>query len=452
MKILIASTPATGHINPMFSLGNILVKTGHDVVGLSANAMRDRIEAAGARFRAFPPDADLDFRDVDAVFPERKTIPLGPEQMLFNLARAFIEPLTAQHEGLKEVLRDFPADVIIGDNFLFGILPMLLGPRSERPPVILCGTSFLHCQRDDGAPHFVGLAPACGEAQRQEYAAIAREYDKAVYDPADRMLNQVLARLGVGPLPMPVVDAVVNLPDRYLQLSVPGFEFPRRQMPASVRFVGALPIIPNQAPIPPWAKDLDGARKVVLVTQGTVANHDFRHLVAPTLAALADEKDTLVVATAGGRNVDAIPGPIPNNARLASYLPFEWILPKTDVFVTNGGYGSVNQALSFGVPLVAAGMGEDKPDVNARISWFGVGVNLQTNEPTPAALRETVRSVLDQPHYRLRAASMAKEFSKFDTRSEILQILEQLSRASAEDAVGRSGNSESNLARRVARR
>ena len=107
---------------------------------------------------------------------------------------------------------------------------------------------------------------------------------------------------------------------------------------ASVRFVGTLPIIPNQAPIPRWARDLDGSRKVVLVTQGTVSNHDFRHLVAPTLEALANDKDVFVVATAGGRGIDAIPGPIPSNARVASYLPFEWILPKIDALVTNGGF------------------------------------------------------------------------------------------------------------------
>ena len=35
-----------------------------------------------------------------------------------------------------------------------------------------------------------------------------------------------------------------------------------------------------------------------------------------------------------------------------SYLPFDWLLPKVDVLVTNGGYGSVNQAMSFGIPLV----------------------------------------------------------------------------------------------------
>jgi UDP:flavonoid glycosyltransferase YjiC (YdhE family) len=216
----------------------------------------------------------------------------------------------------------------------------------------------------------------------------------------------------------------VELADEYMQLTVPSFEFPR-DIPSSVHFVGALPFIPNQAPLPPWAHELDGSRKVVLVTQGTVANHDFGLLVAPTLAALANESDLLVVATAGGRPIDAIPGPIPSNAYLASYLPFEWLLPKVDVFVTNGGYGSVNQAMSLGIPLVTAGLTEDKADVNARVAWSGVGIDLGTNEPTPQALRRAIRAVLDKTNYRSRAAFMAEEFARIDTRSEILRIVTQ---------------------------
>jgi UDP:flavonoid glycosyltransferase YjiC (YdhE family) len=208
-------------------------------------------------------------------------------------------------------------------------------------------------------------------------------------------------------------------------LSVPRFEFPR-QIPPSVHFVGTPPIIPGQAPLPPWEHELDGSRKVVLVTQGTVANHNFELLIAPTLAALANEPDVLVVATAGGRPVEAIPGAVPANARLASYLPFEWLLPRVDVLVTNGGYGSVNQAMSFGIPLVTAGMTEDKADVNARVAWSGVGLNLATNEPAPEALRAAVRTVLDRPAYRMRASQMASEFARIDTRSEILSIISEV--------------------------
>jgi UDP:flavonoid glycosyltransferase YjiC (YdhE family) len=102
------------------------------------------------------------------------------------------------------------------------------------------------------------------------------------------------------------------------------------------------------------------------------------------------------------------------------------VLPKADVFVTNGGYGSVNQAMSFGIPLVTAGLTEDKADVNARVAWSGVGINLATNEPTPQALRAAVRAVLDTPNCRSRASLMAAEFEAIDTRSEIVRIVDRI--------------------------
>jgi UDP:flavonoid glycosyltransferase YjiC (YdhE family) len=291
--------------------------------------------------------------------------------------------------------------------------------------MVLCGTSFLHWAREDGAPNFLGLPPATTEEQRQQYAIIARDYDEAVDQPVIRRLNQVLGTFGVGPVSLPLFHSVIELADAYMQLSVPGFEFPR-EFPPAVHFVGTPPIIPGQVALPPWAHELDGSRKVVLVTQGTVANHNFELLVAPTLAALANEPDVLVVATAGGRPVEAIPGTVPSNARIASYLPFEWLLPRVDVLVTNGGYGSVNQAMSFGIPLVTAGMTEDKADVNARVAWSGVGIDLATNEPTPEAIRDAVRRALDRPDYRQRASQMAGEFAAINTRSKILGIINQL--------------------------
>src|SRR5580700_4899859 len=434
MKILIASTPATGHLNPLLAIGRILIAEGHEIVGLSGSALRERIEGIGAEFRSLPAGADFDLGDIASVVPELKHITPGPEWLRVAIERLFVDTIPAQHKGLQQVLRDFPADVIIGDDMIFGVLPMLLGPRSKRPPIVLCGTSILHWRREDEAPHFAGLPPATTQAQLKEYAAISQEHDRVVNQPLARRLNRSLEVFGVGPLSMPLFDSVVELADAYLQLTVPSFEFPR-DIPLSVHFVGALPIIPNQAPLPSWAHELDGSSKVVLVTQGTVANHDFGLLIVPTLAALANEPDLLVVVTAGGRAIDAIPGPIPGNARLASYLPFEWILPKVNVFVTNGGYGSVNQAMSFGIPLVTAGLTEDKADVNARVAWSGVGIDLATNEPMPQALRDAIRTVLDKPNYRSRASLMADAFAEIDTRSEILRIVSEVSQISDKDGL-----------------
>jgi hypothetical protein len=251
MKILIASTPATGHLNPLLAIGRILIAEGHEIVGLSGSALRERIEGIGAEFRPLPAGADFDLGDIVSVVPELKHTTPGPEWLRVAIERLFVDTIPAQHKGLQQVLRDFPADVIIGDDMIFGVLPMLLGTRSKRPPIVFCGTSILHWRREDEAPHFTGLPPATTQAQLKEYAAISQEHDRVVNQPLARRLNRFLEDLGVGPLSMTLFDSVVELADAYLQLTVPSFEFPR-DVPPSVHFIGALPIIPNQAPLPSW--------------------------------------------------------------------------------------------------------------------------------------------------------------------------------------------------------
>ncbi len=219
--------------------------------------------------------------------PELKTMPPEPKWLRVAMERIFVDAVPAQHKGLQQILQSFPADVIVGDDMFFGVLPMLLGPRSKRPPIVLCGTSILYWRREDGAPMFAGLPPATARAQRDEYAAAYRDHDRLIYQPVADRLNRSLEKMGVGPLTMTLFDSVVPLADVYMQLSVPSCEFPR-DIPRSVQFVGAPPIIPNQAPLPPWAHELDGSRKIVLVTQGPVANHNFGLLVAPTPQALRE--------------------------------------------------------------------------------------------------------------------------------------------------------------------
>ena len=104
-------------------------------------------------------------------------------------------------------------------------------------------------------------------------------------------------------------------------------------------------------------------------------------------------------------------------------LPFEWLLPKVDVVVTEDGYGTVNQALSFGIPLVTAGRNGDKGEVNVRVAWSGVGVDLKTDSPKPAKIRAAVRTVLDGSAHRASAVALAGEFSRFDTAALILEIV-----------------------------
>src|SRR6185437_15466721 len=107
MRILIASTPATGHLNPLLAIGRILMAEGHEVVGLSANALRGRIEEIGAEFYPFPPGADFDVREVPMEASTARHLAPTPEQVRARRERIFVAPVAAQHEGLQRTLREF---------------------------------------------------------------------------------------------------------------------------------------------------------------------------------------------------------------------------------------------------------------------------------------------------------------------------------------------------------
>jgi UDP:flavonoid glycosyltransferase YjiC (YdhE family) len=102
---------------------------------------------------------------------------------------------------------------------------------------------------------------------------------------------------------------------------------------------------------------------------------------------------------------------LPENARAATYLPYDELLPRTSVFVTNGGYGGVQYALRYGVPIVATGGKEDKPEVGARVAWSGVGRRLRTERPMPRALRRDILAVLNEQRYRDASRRIAADMA-----------------------------------------
>ena len=104
-------------------------------------------------------------------------------------------------------------------------------------------------------------------------------------------------------------------------------------------------------------------------------------------------------------------GALPANARVSPFLPYRQLLPLVDVFVTNGGYGGVQQALSHGVPIVTAGVSEDKRETSRRIAWSGVGIDLGTSTPTEEAIAAAVDRVLTETRFRDRAGALAAEIA-----------------------------------------
>ncbi|MFI8825223.1 nucleotide disphospho-sugar-binding domain-containing protein [Streptomyces sp. NPDC053431] len=431
-RILVAATPVSGHHGPLLQIASHLARLGHEVVFLGGARFADQVRAAGPEFRALPAEADYDDRDFSARFPERDGIPAGPAQIMWDVKHVFGDPTPAQFRALKDVLAEFPATAVLHDNLFFGGVALSLSAApGARPTVFSVGISPLGVESRDTAPHMLGLLPPTDDAQREQYAAIAARMAEQ-RAPLDAHLRACFAEAGVTLPERRLGRDLVEAADAFLQLTVPGFEYPRGDLPANVRFIGVVPIPAAAGQEPPaWWPELTRARaegrRIVVATQGTLANTGLGRLVIPTVRALADRDDVLVVAATGrpdaaGQFAAALPE-IPGNAVVAGYVPFDELFPLADLLVTNGGYGGTQAALAHGVPLIVAGDTEDKPEVAARVEWTGTGVNLRTADPSDDALRTAVDTVLGIPSFTERAADLAKEYAAHDALARIDELV-----------------------------
>jgi MGT family glycosyltransferase len=417
--IIIAATPAYGHVAPLLPIAADLVRRGEHVTFLTGSSFRASIEETGARFAALPGEADFDIAELVARHPERAELEPGPVAMSWDLTHVFIKPIPLQHAAIQALLaaHDGEPVVVLHDTSYLGAMPMGLDAPGMRPAAVIgIGIVPLTMSSVDTAPFGLGLPPDASPEGRARNIEANRGVQAAFAEVQRLAVETVRSTGATRELPF-FLDAAVTVPDRYLHLSIEDLEYPRSDAPASLRFVGAVPDerSTRQTPLPEWWPEVEAAERVVVVTQGTIANLDFTELIEPALEALAD-LDVLVVATLGR---DAQLAEVPANARVAEFIPFAELLPHANVLVSNGGYGGVQQALRQGVPMVLAGTSEDKAEVTARTAWAGAAVNLATQRPAVADLRGAVERVLDTPAYRERAVHLGTQYEKHDALAEI---------------------------------
>ena len=408
-SVLVCSSPLVGHVTPMLAVACGLVGHGHDVRVLTGRRFADQVARTGATFIPLPPEADFDNSSLDVAFPGRVGLK-GPKGIRFDIQEIFMRPGEAQYQAIRAASAERPVDAVLAESLFMGAALLLSGPVSDRPAVINCGIVPLSLASRDTAPYGLGIAPLRGLPGLVRNRALQSLTEKVLFGPVQKYADQVSLDVTGSPFPTFFMDWP-RTADHIAQFTVPEFEYPRSDLPATVHFVGPVSQggkstsggtgTPGTGAdtLPPWWDELDAGRPVVHVTQGTVANRDFDDLVRPTIEGLA-QNDVLVVVSTGGRPVDSLSGPLPDNVRVSSYLPYDELLPKTDVLVTNGGYGGVQFALRHGVPLVVSGQTEEKPEVCARVAWSGTGINLRTNRAKPQAVAQAVRAVLADSSYR----------------------------------------------------
>jgi MGT family glycosyltransferase len=424
-RFLLAALPAAGHVNPMLPVAAQLVARGHDVALLTGARYRDRVLATGADYLAPVHMREIDFGDLNAALPGRGDTD-GLARFRFDMRELFIPLVAEQLADLEHHAARLQPDAVVAEPG-FGGAARILDERHGLPFATV-GISALMLPSRDVAPFGFGLPPARSAAARARNRVLAAALDRVVMRPVERDHVAMRDRLGAQPFEEGVFAAAVS-PYLYLQPTVPSFEYPRSDLAEHVHFVGPLlPPAPRGAVPPAWWPELAARRPVVLVTQGTIAT-DPAELLRPALDAMAG-RDVMVVAVTGGPDPAEV-GPVPANARVERFVPFAGLMPHVSVLVSNGGYGGLHFALSHGVPLVAAGATEEKPELVARVNHAGVGVGLRRQRPRAEQLRAAVTKVLDDPSYAARAAAVRDEMAAHDGPETAARLLEELAATGA---------------------
>lgn len=395
-RYLLAVSPIRGHVLPMIDIGVGLRDLGHDVTLLTGSGFADLVHKAGLSAIALPEDVRIDPPSVAPGLLRRLPVQLRRFWLgRAELATVFAKPLAVEHCSLRAALQGAKFDAVLVDVAFTGAVPMLLQDGS-RPPVVVCNVGPLTLSSADTPPFGMAWQPEAGV----DYRPMTAVAHRVIMRGSQRKFDRALRAVGSRRAPVFISDWP-RLADGVVQLSVQEFEYPRSDLPPTVEFVGPVLAAKHKRDrgLPDWWPDVQHARAVVHVTQGTFDNTDLDQLIAPTLAALGDRGDLLVVVTTARADAP-LTCPIPVNTRVADWLPYSALMPHVAVMITNGGYGGVHYALSHGVPLVVAGETSDKAEVAARVDHAGVGVDLGTSSPTAAAIGEAVDRVLRDDRYR----------------------------------------------------
>ncbi|KAH8664401.1 hypothetical protein BX600DRAFT_464377 [Xylariales sp. PMI_506] len=441
--LLITAFPLAGHTTPLLKIAAALIQRGYEVTFVGGKDFEHAIVKIGAEFVATPGIAELVAPDW---FAQRELRAIGYDRVLYDHQTIFMSGVPAKAQILGDTLekireRDPTRQVVVlAETLNQGIMPFFFGRPPPKgydafPKVIGVHAMPLFLQGIDVAPFLMGLPFDSTESGRLRNQALTKLYNETPYVKSlIEGYNAKYEEAGAHDFPTTGFPADLWLTklDVTVQVCSPSLEYPRTDMPSNIVFTGCLPLSvpPPDYKYPEWWPEITenaGKKKIVFVAQGTVAMN-LAELIMPTIEALKDRDDVLVVTTLGRPGATLPEGvEAPSNLRVADFLLYDAILPYADVFISNAGYGAVTQSVIAGVPMVLAGESEDKLEAILRFSRAGVAVDIKTQTPSAEQIRRGIEEVLSNGKYKARALELKKESEDMDAIAVIESQIAKIS-------------------------
>lgn len=406
-RIAVLTLYATGHLNPSIVLGRALSRRGHDVTFFNVLDTSEAITSAGLGFvpfalEEFPSGAALEITLKIGDLSGTAAFKYYLERMSLLFRTSF--------EYLPELLRRAKQDLLIVDQAHYGgstiaehlnlpfvsLANALLLNREDiiPPPIMLWGFDDSQDGIERNRKGWLGIDHACSSLLS--------------------LINEQRSEWGLPESANLFEDSFSNLAQICQHPEV--LDFPRRQRPASLHFVGQLRSEnENETDTFPW-EWFDG-RPVIYASCGTLQNR-LEHLFQAIIDACAPlNAQTVIALGKNGLAPDSF-GEIPKNIKLVPYAPQTKIIARSSACIFHGGMNTALDCLAAGVPMVTIPIASEQPGIAMRLERLGVSKVIPLVDASAEAILTATQQVLTETSYRQAAEAIAQTLANMKSAND----------------------------------
>jgi UDP:flavonoid glycosyltransferase YjiC (YdhE family) len=384
MRILVTSTPGTGHIHPMVPLALALRDRGHEVVWATGPSSCRTVEAFGLETRPAGPD-------------------VGPRNQRFASQSEHLVRLPPRERRLEA-------------------MPLLFGTLSA--PVMRDALLPLFDElRPDLVLHEVAELAAAPLASSRGIPHVTHAFSDVVTPAVEAAVADSVAALWLAAGLAPAADSgwfdhlyLHPFPPSMTGPSAAGHRTLVACRPRSVGTAG------RAEPVPAGLAGLGVERPLIYVTFGTEMGA--RAPWRPLLGALAEiEADVLV--TLGNPAIAELLGPVPTNVVVEAWVPQDVVLARAALVVSHAGAGTLLAAAAAGVPQLCLPIAADQWDNADALVRAGAGRMIEMDGRTHEALAVAINAMI-AGGCAPAARSVAAEIASMPDLDEIVPRMEAL--------------------------
>jgi len=372
-KIVFFCIPAHGHTNPTLGVVRELVSRGHQVWYYSYNAMREKIESAGASF------ISCDDYDMEQKLKAKDSARMGKD-LAFS-TKILVDTTLALDDKVCREMAELKPDCIVADSMA------LWGKAVARKlgiPFVSSTTTFAFNQHSakimkQGIGDLVKMLLAMPKTTKQIKRLQSKGY------PVKNIL-----------------DIIGNDDNTHtIVYTSPQFQPCSETFSDKYAFVG-----PS---IRPATHRIEKERnKLIYISMGTV-NNDMMPFYKTCISALANTDYQVIMSVGNLVTIEEF-GELPENISVFSHVDQIAVLQQADVFVSHCGMNSVSESLYFAVPLIMLPQTSEQSGVAERVYELGAGIKLDKSDAS--SLLNAISKLFTESSYTQNAAAISEGFKR----------------------------------------